>query len=75
VQLFGQIQQTFTVKASADGSAEFGVTLDSPDGDSMLVTSTSADGWVSQNFYFLDVYGTTKDWIQLADYFYVFFVN
>jgi hypothetical protein len=26
-------------------------------------------------FYFLDVYGTTKDGIQLTDYFYVFFVN
>jgi len=26
-------------------------------------------------FYFLDVYGTTKDGIQLIDYFYVFFVN
>jgi len=150
VQFSGQTQQTFTVKASGDGSAEFGVTLDSPDGDSMLVTSTSADGWVSENsfwnsqvdttptvssdvylenqtsggagipgtftfapkvkgitsytyafsdgtggtvaakgngtaqitwtpsqsgFYFLDVYGTTKDGIQLTDYFYVFFVN
>ena len=150
VQFFGQSPQTFTVKASADGSAEFGTTLDSPDGDWMLVTSTSADGWVSESsywnfqidttptvssdvylenqtsggagipgtftfapkvkgitsytyafsdgtggtvaakgngtaqiswtpsqsgFYFLDVYGTTKDGIQLIDYFYVFFVN
>jgi len=150
VQFFGQTPQTFTVKASADGSAEFGTTLDSPDGDWMLVTSTSADGWVSESsywnfqidttptvssdvylenqtsggagipgtftfapkvkgitsytyafsdgtggtvaakgngtaqiswtpsqsgFYFLDVYGTTKDGIQLIDYFYVFFVN
>ena len=150
VQLFGQTQQTFTVKASASGIAEFGAALDSPTGESMLVTSTSADGWVSQNaffgssidtsptvssdvylenqssggvgvpgtftfapkvkniasytygfsdgtgatvaaqgngtaqitwtpsesgFYFLDVFGTTKDGIQLTDYFYVFFVN
>jgi hypothetical protein len=150
VQFFGQTSQTFTVKASADGTAEFGRTLDSPVGDFMLVTSTSADVWVSQNsfwnfqidttpavssnvylenqtsggtgvpgtftfapkvkgitsytygfsdgtggtvaakgngtaqitwtpsqsgFYFLDVYGTTKDGLQLADYFYVFFVN
>ena len=150
VHFYGQIDQTFTVKASADGTAEFGVTLDSPIGDFMTVTSTSADGWVSQNsfwnyavdttptvssdvylenqtsggvgvrgtftfapkvkgitsytyafsdgtggtvgakgngtaqitwspsqsgFYFLDVYGTTKDGIQLTDYFYVFFVN
>lgn len=150
VQFIGQTRRTFTVKASADGTAEFGVTLDSPTGDVVTVTSTSADGWVSQSsfwgfqidttptvssdvylenqtsggvgvpgtftfapkvkgitsytygfsdgtggtvaakgngtaqitftptqsgFYFLDVYGTTKDGIQLTDYFYVFFVN
>jgi hypothetical protein len=150
VNFYGQTSQTFTVKASADGSAEFGRTLDSPNSDYMSVTSTSADGWVSQNatwnyavdttptvssdvylenqtsggagvpgtftfapkvkgitsytygfsdgtggtvaakgdgtaqitwtpsqsgFYFLDVYGTTKDGIQLSDYFYVFFAN
>jgi len=151
VQLFGQTGgQTFTVKASASGNAEFGATLDSPIGEFILVTSTSADGWVSQNsffgspidttptvssdvylenqssggvgvpgtftfapkvkgianyafafsdgtggtvaaqgngtaqitwtpsesgFNFLDVFGTTKDGIQLTDYFYVFFVN
>jgi hypothetical protein len=150
VQFYGQNSQTFMVKASADGSAEFGATLDSPYGDFMVVTSTSADGWVSQNsfwnyqvdttptvssdvylenqtsggagvpgtftfapkvkgitsytygfsdgtggtvaakgngtaqitwtpsqsgFYFLDVYGTTKDGLQLVDYFYVFSVN
>ena len=150
VQFYGQTSQTFTVKASGDGSAEFGATLDSPYGYFMVVTSTSADGWVSQNsfwnyqvdttptvssdvylenqtsggagipgtftfapkvkgitsysyafsdgtggtvaakgngsaqitwtpsqsgFYFLDVYGTTKDGLQLQDYFYVFSVN
>ena len=150
VQFFGQTSQTFTIKASADGSAEFGVTLDSAVGDFVEVSSTSADGWVSQNsfwnfqvdttptvssdvylenqtsggvgvpgtftfapkvkgitsytygfsdgtggtvathnngtaqitftptqsgFYFLDVFGTTKDGLQLEDYFYVFFVN
>ena len=26
-------------------------------------------------FYFLDVFGTTKNGLQLTDYFYVFFVN
>lgn len=149
VQFFGQTDQTLTVKAAADGTAEFGVPLDSPTGDFMVVTSTSADGWVSQNsfwnfqvdttptvssnvylenqtsggvgvpgtftfapkvkgitsytygfsdgtggtiathngtaqitftptqsgFYFLDVFGTTRDGLQLADYFYVFSVN
>src|SRR5262249_5911688 len=51
VQFFGQTDQTFTVKASADGTAEFGVPLDSPISDFMVVTSTSADGWVSQNSF------------------------
>jgi hypothetical protein len=149
VQVYGGTGKTSTVKASGDGSAEVGVTLDGSFGDFMVVTSTSADGWVSENtfwnyavdtsptvssdvypenqtsggagipgtftfapkvkgitsytysfsdgtsgtvaarngtaqvtwtpqqsgFYFLDVYGTTKDGIQLSDYFYVFFVN
>lgn len=150
VDFRGQTGRALTVKASADGTAEFGQVLDSPVGDSMSVTSTSADGWVSQDafwgnsvdttptvssdvypenqtsggagipgtftfapkvkgitsytyafidgtggtvaakgdgtaqitwtpsasgFYFLDVYGTTKDGIRLSDYFYVFFVN
>jgi hypothetical protein len=150
VQFYGGAgSKTFTAKASADGSAEFGVPLDGSVADFMVVTSTSADGWVSENsfwnyaidtsptvssdvylenqtsggvgvpgtftfapkvkgitsytysfsdgtsgtvaakngtaqvtwtpqqsgFYFLDVYGTTKDGIQLSDYFYVFFVN
>jgi hypothetical protein len=149
VTFFGQTQQTFTVKAAADGTAAFGVTLDGAFGDFVEVTSTSADGWISENsfwnfqvdttptvssdvylenqssggagipgtftfapkvkgiasysyafsdgtsgtvsarggtaqitftpsqsgFYFLDVFGTTKDGLQLQDYFYVFFVN
>jgi hypothetical protein len=152
VQLLGQPggQTSFTVNASSGGVAEFGVPLNDPTGESMFVTSTSADGWVSQNafigssidtsptvssdvylenessggagvlgtftfapkvkgiasytfafsdgtggtvaaqgngtaqiaftpsesgFFFLDVFGTTKDGIHLTDYFYVFFVN
>ena len=150
VQFSGQTDQTFTVQAAGDGTAEFGVPLDSPNADFMTVTSTSADGWVSENsfwnyqvdtsptvssdvylenqtsggagvpgtftfapkvkgitsytyafsdgtggtvathnngtaqitytptqsgFDFVDVYGTTKDGLQLTDYFYVFFVN
>lgn len=149
VQFFGATRQTFTVKAAANGTAEFGVALDSPDDDQMTVTSTSADGWVSQSnfwgfpvdttptvssdvylenqtsggtgipgtftfapkvkgiasytyafsdgtsgtvaakdgtaqitwtpsqsdFYFLAVYGTTRDGLALAPYYYFFFVN
>jgi hypothetical protein len=149
VQFYGGTDKFFTAKASADGSAEIGLTLDGSFGDFMVVTSTSADGWTSENtfwnyavdtsptvssdvylenqtsggtgvpgtftfapkvkgvasytysfsdgtggtvnasggtaavtwtpqqsgFYFLDVHGTTKNGIQLSDYFYVFFVN
>ncbi|MFE1316470.1 hypothetical protein [Kitasatospora phosalacinea] len=43
------------VPASASGIAELKVALDDPDGDSLLVTSTSADGWVSQqNWWRID---------------------
>lgn len=149
VQFYGTTDKTFTVKAAADGSAEFGVPLDGSSGDFMVVTSTSADGWTSENtfwnyavntaptvssavypenqtsggvgipgtftfslnvkgvasytysfsdgtsgtvaakggtaqvtwtpqqsgFSFVDVYGTSRNGIQLSDYFYVFFVN
>jgi hypothetical protein len=51
VQFYGATDQTYTVKASPTGGAELAVTLDSPTGDFMVVTSTSADGWVSQNAF------------------------
>lgn len=42
-----QGQTTTTVKASADGSAVTKVPLDGADGSFFMVSSTSADGWVS----------------------------
>lgn len=54
VQFFGQTQQTFNVKASADGTAEVSVTLDGTTGDLMFVSSKSADGWVSDNAFWSD---------------------
>jgi hypothetical protein len=36
------------VKAPGDGTAEVPVTLDGTTGDSMYVTSESADGWKRQ---------------------------
>jgi hypothetical protein len=41
VQFTGQMEQTFTVKASASGKANVSVTLDGATGDVMLVSSTS----------------------------------
>jgi hypothetical protein len=48
VRHLGQSQSETTVKASASGVAELKLTLDDPYGDTLLVTSTSANGWVSQ---------------------------
>ncbi|GAA2824172.1 hypothetical protein GCM10010441_55770 [Kitasatospora paracochleata] len=48
VKHLGQSQSETTVKASASGIAELKVTLDDPYSDILLVTSTSANGWVSQ---------------------------
>ncbi|KDN84052.1 hypothetical protein [Kitasatospora cheerisanensis] len=48
VRHLGQTQTETTVPASAAGIAELKVTLNSPYGESLLVTSTSANGWVSQ---------------------------
>lgn len=42
-----QGQTTTTVPASGVGTAEVNITLDGTYGDTLLVTSTSADGWVS----------------------------
>ncbi|WP_354640109.1 hypothetical protein [Kitasatospora camelliae] len=48
VRHLGQSQSETTVKASTSGIAELDLTLDDPYGDVLLVTSTSANGWVSQ---------------------------
>ncbi|MEY9967569.1 hypothetical protein ABIA33_005642 [Streptacidiphilus sp. MAP12-16] len=44
----GQNQTTTTVKASAQGTAKLKITLDGIYGDTLQVSSTSADGWVTQ---------------------------
>jgi hypothetical protein len=59
VQFTGQTQQTFTVKASASGKAEVSATLDGITGDIMTVSSTSADGWVSDNAFWSITFDTT----------------
>jgi hypothetical protein len=59
VQFTGQTQQTFTVKASASGKAEVSATLDGITGDTMTVSSTSADGWVSDNAFWGISFDTT----------------
>ena len=59
VQFTGQTQQTFTVKASASGKAVVSATLDGITGDVMTVSSTSADGWVSDNAFWSINFDTT----------------
>ena len=59
VQFTGQTQQTFTVKASASGKAEVSATLDGITGDVMTVSSTSADGWVSDKAFWSINFDTT----------------
>lgn len=60
VQYYGQDGQTINVPANADGTAEFGVTLDDPAGvNLMVVTSHSADGWTSQNNFWSSQINTT----------------
>jgi hypothetical protein len=45
---------TTTVKASADGTAEYSLPLTSSYGDILLVSTTSADGWVSDQQWWGD---------------------
>lgn len=47
----GNTEQTVTVKAKADGTANVSFKLNGPGGDFMYVTSTSADGWVTDNAF------------------------
>lgn len=58
VQQTSQGQQTTTVPAAANGTAKASFTLDDPQGVILIVTSTSASGWVSSNSIVYD-YGTT----------------
>jgi hypothetical protein len=59
VHHYGQTEQTINVKASANGTAEVPVTLDGSMGEYMLVTSQSADGWVSDNAFWGSTIDTT----------------
>ncbi len=51
----GSGQQEFSVPATADGTAQVNVTIDSPTGEWLFVSSKSADGWVTpQNQYLIN---------------------
>jgi hypothetical protein len=52
-------QTTTTVKASADGTAQYALPLDGAYGDTLLVSTTSADGWVSDRQWWSDGYVDT----------------
>jgi hypothetical protein len=45
----GQAEKTVTVRAAADGTAKAAVVLDGIYGETVKVTSTSANGWVSDD--------------------------
>ncbi len=60
VQHLGQNGSTTTVPASGVGTAEVDVTLDGSYGDTLLVTSTSADGWVSESTWWSNGYLDTS---------------
>lgn len=50
VQYYGQDQETITVPANADGTAEFSLVLNDPFGANFItVASNSADGWTTEN--------------------------
>lgn len=59
VHFYGQTEQTINVKASANGTAKVRFTLDGNTGHYMLVTSQSADGWVSDSAYWNYTIDTT----------------
>jgi hypothetical protein len=59
VQFTGNTEQTVTVKAKPDGTANVSFRLNGPSGDIMYVTSTSADGWVSNNAIWIVQFDTT----------------
>jgi hypothetical protein len=70
VQFSGQTEQTINVKASANGTAKVKVTLDGTTGNSMSVTSQSADGWVSDNAswsYTIDTAPTVSSSVYLEN--------
>lgn len=60
VHLNWQGQTTTTVKASADGTAEVPITLDGAYEDTLLVSTTSADGWISEQQWWSNGYVDTS---------------
>jgi len=59
VQILDSTQETFTVKASSDGTAEVAFNLDGANGDSISVSSTSANGWVGGGAFWSTFFDTT----------------
>ncbi|KIF75305.1 YD repeat protein [Streptomyces sp. 150FB] len=60
VQTFGgQSDRTIQVKASSDGTAELRLRLDGASGESLAVSSTSANGWVSDEARWGTAFDTT----------------
>ena len=57
--LGGQSNQTVQVTAKADGTAKVKLKLDGVYGESLQVTSTSANGWVSDAAFWSGSYDTT----------------
>ncbi|MFF0159889.1 hypothetical protein ACFYRY_20500 [Streptomyces sp. NPDC005263] len=55
----GQDDRTFEVAARADGTATMELALDGADGESLQVTSRSANGWVSDAAWWRVRYDTT----------------
>ncbi|UUU23733.1 hypothetical protein [Streptomyces sp. DSM 40750] len=55
----GQSDKTLEVAAAADGTAKMKLTLDGIHGESLRVTSTSANGWVSDAASWSTSYDTT----------------
>lgn len=59
VKFSGQTDQTINVEAAADGTARVRVKLDGTLGNTMWVTSKSADGWVSDGAFWNHTFDTT----------------
>jgi hypothetical protein len=59
VQFTGDTEQTVTVKAKHDGTANVSFDLNGPSGDIMDVSSTSANGWVSNDANWLVQFDTS----------------
>jgi hypothetical protein len=61
-------QSTDTVKASSDGTAEYSLPLDGQYGDLLLVSTTSADGWISEQQWWSNGYIDTTPTVTSTVY-------